>query len=41
VWPFTLTQNPTRIPEIAHQNGDAKAVVIPPMLPHKGKIGFG
>jgi hypothetical protein len=37
---FILSQNPTRISEIAHQNGDTKAVVIASGLSHKYKIGL-
>jgi hypothetical protein len=29
------------MPEIAHQNGDPKAVVISPVLPYKSEIGLG
>jgi hypothetical protein len=36
-----LSQNPTRISEIAQQNGDTKSVVIAPVLSHKCKIGLG
>jgi hypothetical protein len=38
---LVLSQNTAGISEIAHENGNTKAVVIAPMLPHKCEIGLG
>ena len=40
VRPFVTCQHSPRKTEIAHQHGNAKAIVIPAMLPDKGQISF-
>ena len=40
VWRFLLAQNPSRILEVAHLNGDAETIVVATMLPHESQIRF-